>query len=798
MQAAWEYRMPPNIRIHIHKAPQRSYSTKTLPVQGPKKKWSDDQCPMGSQKKSRHPVRPEPPPERKRDRSPANSDMVAETQMDLTADEAPQVAPATCELEELLQTGWSRRECGGQGDCGYLVAAQGLHFSKHGEFLDAEAAQRSASNLRANVFQHITKPQHVDRYREAFASDPASGVKFQSWDQWIATAGKKGSWIDGLQIQALSEKMGQVLILWSLDIQKDGTAVWQRYTHAPKFSKGFACQAAGSEPISMTLESGHYKLLIPPEGTKFPDRWLRETDLPPSQKLAGAGKSASAATAKSSHAVPDTPSVHTIVRSPHGAKAKTIAESIRSSVPDTPSVHTINPDVVQPAKRLPPTGRVSQQRSHSSKPTLSENSTKRRKTMAAVTTAPEQCSTKKCDPYVPLPEDMSVWWACTCGFQVLQHKDLTCHGPRRKKHLNQVHGIQYSDMPPDPPGAPDAAGTQTKREERLKRCQKWLVLAKKDGWVGMHELTPVNIGWRRWKCQSCNKSFTHWNIGVQTLCSASNAAGAAKVPNPDKRLKLANQWWDQALKQSAKEKADSQEMLNRFSFLNNQQRLSLTKGLPSPPKLFGGIPLVPSEQDGGQPTTWWSCTLCDFKISHIGSSSDRSRKRTNHLKKAHGLQKVPPIARQGFAVRAVQASQSVVKRRWEHRIAEFRKRAWVGSHDIEAKPSCVTLYTCKSGKVLQYPRYRCKRCSRTVTAGDMPISVCARHPSRSKVPSIQRRKKIWQTCLQVAARLSKVADGTSATRRGHRARRVGEAAHPGPSDHNLLVWSVNVTLSLRN
>ena len=64
----------------------------------------------------------------------------------------------------------------------------------------------------------------------------------------------------------------------------------------------------------------------------------------------------------------------------------------------------------------------------------------------------------------------------------------------------------------------------------------------------MHELTPVNIGWRRWKCQSCNESFTHWNKGVQTLCSASNAAGAAKVPNPDKRLELANQWWDQALK----------------------------------------------------------------------------------------------------------------------------------------------------------------------------------------------------------------------------------------------------------
>ena len=196
-------------------------------------------------------------------------------------------------------------------------------------------------------------------------------------------------------------KMGQVLILWSCHVQKDGAEVWQRYTHAPKFSKGFACQAAGSEPIAMTLESGHYQLLIPPEGSKFTERWLRETDLPPSQELAGAGKSASAATAKSSRAVPDTPSAHTIVCSPD-TKAKTVAKSTCSIGLDTPSVHTINPDVVQPVKRLTTTFRGSQKRSHSSKPVLSENSSKRRKTIA-VATAPEESSTKKCEPYCSAP-----------------------------------------------------------------------------------------------------------------------------------------------------------------------------------------------------------------------------------------------------------------------------------------------------------------------------------------------------------------------------------------------------------
>lgn len=133
----------------------------------------------------------------------------------------------------------------------------------------------------------------------------------------------------------------------------------------------------------------------------------------------------------------------------------------------------------------------------------------------------------------------------------------------------------------------------------------------------------------------------------------------------------------------------------------------------------------------------------------------------------------------------------MVKQRWEHRVAEFQKRAWAGAHDIGSKAVCVTLYTCKSGKVLQYPRYQCKRCCRMVTAGDLPISICSSHPRCSKAPSLKRRKQIWQTCLKVAARLSKVADGVRATRRGHRAQRIGEASHPGPCPV-VKMWSQNI------
>ena len=98
---------------------------------------------------------------------------------------------------------------------------------------------------------------------------------------------------------------------------------------------------------------------------------------------------------------------------------------------------------------------------------------------------PRNPAQKSVSHIVPLPEHISVWWACPCGFQVLQHKDLTCHGPRRKKHLNQVHGIHYSDMPPDPPGAPDAEGTQTKRGRKAEAVPKMVGIGQ-EGWMGEH------------------------------------------------------------------------------------------------------------------------------------------------------------------------------------------------------------------------------------------------------------------------------------------------------------------------
>lgn len=685
---------------------------------------------------------------------------------------------------------WQIWDDGGSGDCGFRSTVRSLAVMQGKEYESTKVISE-ASRLRTLCVGHLLK--NKGDYEDFFAPDPQATADQRdgnpepdSFSDYIMLASKKNFWIDGLMLMGLSHRLGRAFVVFVWSNRDKG---WDRHVLAPSFDDKKKAKSPSGTPVCLLLKSGHYRALVPKTSdVKFPQEWLLETPMVDRAVLRGAG--ASKPSCPSLSIPPSTPKANGVQRKSLVPSTPCRQAGSSLSLPSQTPVQSREATRKATGERLPSMSLVSKKRSHISEPSLSDFSSKRPKGNGRPPSA-EIAVPPRNEPYVQLPEPISVWWTCSCGLQVLQHKDLTCHGPRRKKHLNQVHGFSFGSMPHDPPGAP-REGPETHREERFKRCRAWLTLAKKHGWAGLHQLTPVSIGWRRWQCQACKESFTHWNRGVQSLCSTSTAAGRSKLPNIDKRLQLANQWWAQAVDQIAKDKVKNQDLLNHFSFLNNQKRLSLACSLSSPPKLFGGIPLVPSEVVGGQPQVWWSCSMCNFKIFDSVPPSGRSYKRNQHLRNVHGYSKVPPIPKQGFAIRAVQASQSVVKQRWEHRVAEFQKRAWAGAHDIDSKAVCVTTYTCKSGKVLQYPRYQCKRCCRTVTAGDMPISICSSHPGRSKAPDLNRRKQIWQKCLQVAAQLSKVADGMSATRRGKRACRVGEASHPGPSDHNLLLWTVNV------
>ena len=223
----------------------------------------------------------------------------------------------------------------------------------------------------------------------------------------------------------------------------------------------------------------------------------------------------------------------------------------------------------------------------------------------------------------------------------------------------------------------------------------------------MHELVPCKKGWRRWQCLQCDRSFTHWNQGVVSICPNVQQKQQTKVPSPNMRVQLANQWWEEARGQCAAEQASFLDQLNKLSFLNNQERLRQTNQ-SSPQKPFGCIPMV--EVAPAEIKIWWSCSLCDFKVLDGPASSDKSRRRKHHLQSVHGIRNVQPLSRQGFTVApAIHASHNTVKKRWARRVEEFRARQWAGSHDIATEACSISFSQCKSGKTLQFPRYRCKR-----------------------------------------------------------------------------------------
>ena len=268
-QASWEYLLPTEDRIFIHKAPPKASIQQITVVPGPRKQWANKNLPT-----------PKPQTQQWQRQSTKRSwddneqdDMSdhepGDTQIDPPRQHpwnppAPDRPPIQNEIDELIASGWIRKECGGEGECGYLVIAQGRNHNQHGDFLTQEQAGREAANIRARVFNHIQKDSNIARFQEFFAQDTSTPNGENTWEAWLTKARRKGSWIDGLQLQAASEKFGQPIIVWSKDIRPDNTQVWQRYLFAPRFSNGVACQATGTSPIAVTLESGHYKLLLPP------------------------------------------------------------------------------------------------------------------------------------------------------------------------------------------------------------------------------------------------------------------------------------------------------------------------------------------------------------------------------------------------------------------------------------------------------------------------------------------------------------------------------------------------------
>ena len=261
------------------------------------------------------------------------------------------------------------------------------------------------------------------------------------------------------------------------------------------------------------------------------------------------------------------------------------------------------------------------------------------------------------------------------------------------------------------------------------------------------------------------------------------------------------------------------------------------------PTLPGGKlgTLHPITEEDKRSRPWWTCLHCGYqiyiKLVQGKYSAAHFTARSRHLCKVHGYSKAPPLPRHGVQDKAIRDEARIRLNQaigWKAVWEAYMKNRWPGSHRISEKG--IRTVT-KSGYVVY--KQKCQDCGAVMCRGDVPKrDPCVRNPTSVDAPPRPERVKLWrgfQKCRQPAMRaarkeryksamnkkesalyansirianskkrsLSKLADGSKATRKNHRGEVIGEASNPGPagspssrsgttSKHCLNLWSTNI------
>ena len=238
---------------------------------------------------------------------------------------APSLNPPT-DPSEAQRSGWRIRDLGGNGDCLFRAVAECLaHQESPSKALrEAEAAVARGAMLRSESVAHARK--HADRFAQLFASRDL-------YEAWLAKAPCQNTWAEGKLLQALCERLGAPIVVWSW---ANSRSAWERFTVAGKFSKGVAICAKHRKPITVTLRDKHYAALKPPEGEDVPAAWLREC-VGVVIDLLGAGSDADFHALGLGDATPSLHSASPSVRESPGAARRALGLDER-----TPSLASVN------------------------------------------------------------------------------------------------------------------------------------------------------------------------------------------------------------------------------------------------------------------------------------------------------------------------------------------------------------------------------------------------------------------------------------------------------------------------
>ena len=194
---------------------------------------------------------------------------------------------------KLVFPGFTVRDCGADGSCGYNCIAIGaalVRGSKWEELHEKRAAL--GATLRVQVAQHIGK--HVSTYKPLWTPDISTttvekedGEIPKSWECWLMAIRRHKRWICGLTIKAAATTRLGIRIIVVLK-QADGS--WA-------IPMTFGTSKKKEDPIVIGLDegAGHYVLLVPDHVDMIPKSWMTagvcEVTMTSQVVLRGAGNS---------------------------------------------------------------------------------------------------------------------------------------------------------------------------------------------------------------------------------------------------------------------------------------------------------------------------------------------------------------------------------------------------------------------------------------------------------------------------------------------------------------------------
>ena len=461
--------------------------------------------------------------------------------------------------------GWSIREAGGEGDCGFRACAVAIGANQSKNFTPEEA-KREGAKLRLYAVAHLRK--HCSQYSQWFAVDTAEGSQAwgnqqapQNFDDFVTALAHAGVWIDNLSLTALAERIGIAIVTWIWD---DATGTWYRSVSAPWFKDQVAQCAKELKPIVLVLRAQHFRALVPDSvETSCPREWLLETEWRPVHALRGAGKSLSlppstpvkrsasgglsilsrtpskgGGRSKTGISAKDrkVPARSVSVKGPAGIKQSSAAKSSvvskkrttkTSQGPETPTARTSRPSLPKVSADEGP-AEVTRNRVVAAKP----------KTLGIPNLPVIEA---------PIPQGPVVWWTCNipgCGFQVFQKPGVQGHSHYRKVHLRDVHGISKA---PSLRGSNDLSTKHRRISNQMAaydvRWDRWFQeLVKVGWWEGAHTFTKANPdAWREYKkgkdsawrplhtCDKCKRQVSRCEFTTSPCSEAKGTLNVAKA-----------------------------------------------------------------------------------------------------------------------------------------------------------------------------------------------------------------------------------------------------------------------------